>query len=360
MTEPVAGPVLIVGSGLLGASVGLALRRAGVTTYLEDADPEALRVAAERGAGEPGAVGDPRIVVVAVPPDAAGAVMAEASRRFAAATVTDVTSVKAQPLAAALALGADEGRVVGGHPLAGREVSGPAGARPDLFDDRVWVVAPVPGSDDERTRDIVALAKTCGAVPVVMSPSDHDRAVAVTSHAPQVLSSLLAARLLEVDDEAVAVSGQGLRDMTRIADSDPALWRAILAANSERVADVLSALADDLQAVVTDLRERGTGGPGTSATLDALERGVSGRQRIPGKHGTGATEFAVVSVMVADEPGQVASVLVAMGELGVNLEDIRIEHVLGRPSGLIDISVRPGAVGVLEAGLRERGFDVRS
>ena len=158
-------------------------------------------------------------------------------------------------------------RVVGGHPLAGREVSGPAGARADLFDDRVWVIAPLPGGDPGRTADVVALARTCGGVPVVMSAADHDRAVAVTSHAPQVLSSLLAARLLEVDDEAVAVSGQGLRDMTRIADSDPALWRAILAANAERVADVLSALAEDLQAVVADLRERGRGRDGTAATL---------------------------------------------------------------------------------------------
>ncbi len=360
MTEAVVGPVLIVGSGLLGASIGLALRRAGVTTYLEDTDAESVRIAVERGAGETGLAGDPRVVVVAVPPDVAGAVMADASRRFPSATITDVTSVKADPLASAAALGADMGRVVGGHPLAGREVSGPAGARADLFDDRVWVVAPLPGGDPERAADVVALARTCGGVPVVMSAADHDRAVAVTSHAPQVLSSLLAARLLEVDDEAVAVSGQGLRDMTRIADSDPVLWRAILAANAERVADVLTALAEDLQRVVADLRERGSGRDGTSATLEVLERGASGRQRIPGKHGTGATDFAVVSVMVADEPGQVASVLVAMGELGVNLEDIRIEHVLGRPSGLIDISVRPGAVGVLEAGLRERGFDVRS
>ncbi len=360
MNAPVAGPVLIIGSGLLGASVGLALRRAGVATYLEDADPDAVRVAVERGAGEGSAITDPRIVVVAVPPGAAGAVIAEASRRFPDATITDVTSVKAQPLGEAVALGADAARVIGGHPLAGREVSGPAGARPDLFDDRVWVVAPMDAGEPRRADDVGALARTCGALPVRMSPAEHDRAVAVTSHAPQVVSSLLAARLLEVDEEAVAVSGQGLRDMTRIADSDPALWRAILAANSERVADVLSALADDLQAVVADLRAGDGRPPGPSATLDALERGVSGRQRIPGKHGAGATEFAVVSVMVADEPGQVASVLVAMGELGVNLEDIRIEHVLGRPSGLIDISVRPGSVAVLEAGLRARGFDVRS
>ena len=194
MTEAVAGPVLIVGSGLLGASVGLALRRAGVATYLEDADAESVRIAVERGAGEKVLAGDPRIVVVAVPPDVAGAVIADASRRFPSATITDVTSVKAGPLTAAAALGADMDRVVGGHPLAGREVSGPTGARADLFDDRVWVVAPHPGGDAERAADVVALARTCGGVPVVMSAADHDRAVAVTSHAPQVLSSPLAAR----------------------------------------------------------------------------------------------------------------------------------------------------------------------
>ena len=175
---------------------------------------------------------------------------------FADATVTDVTSVKAEPLAAAVAAGADPGRLVGGHPMAGRETSGAAAARHDLFDDRVWVISPLAESDPERVVTVRDLVVTCGAVPVVMAPEEHDRAVALTSHAPQLLSSLLAARLLDADPEAVAVSGQGLRDMTRIAASDPALWRSILDANADSVADVLRDLRVDMHRFVNGaLRE---------------------------------------------------------------------------------------------------------
>jgi prephenate dehydrogenase len=269
------------------------------------------------------------------------------------ATVTDVTSVKAEPLAAAVAAGADAARVVGGHPMAGRETAGAGSARHDLFDDRVWVVAPLPQSDPRRVEEIRDLAITCGAVPVVMTPQDHDRAVALTSHAPQVLSALLAARLLDADPDAVAVSGQGLRDMTRIAGSDPDLWRAILGANAESVAGVLEAYARDLDDVITRLREQGD-------VAEALERGVEGRQRIPGKHGAAATAYDLVPVIIRDEPGELGRVLVAAGDLDVNLEDVRIDHVLGKPSGLVELSVRPEVTARLVAGLRSLGFEVRA
>jgi prephenate dehydrogenase len=269
------------------------------------------------------------------------------------ATVTDVTSVKAEPLAAAVTAGADAARVVGGHPMAGRETAGAGSARQDLFDDRVWVVAPLRQSDPRRVEEIRELALTCGAVPVVMTPEEHDRAVALTSHAPQVLSSLLAARLLDADPDAVAVSGQGLRDMTRIAGSDPDLWRAILGANAESVVGVLEAYARDLDDVITRLREQGD-------VAEALERGVEGRQRIPGKHGAAATAYDLVPVIIRDEPGELGRLFVAAGDLDVNLEDVRIDHVLGKPSGLVELSVRPEVTARLVAGLRSLGFEVRA
>ncbi len=354
MTVPVTGPVLVVGSGLLGASIGLALRRAGVDVFLTDRDPAALAEAVARGAGGawPGD-SDVELIVVAVPPASAGEVMARVAGQ-GEATITDVTSVKSSPLAAAVGAGADPRRIIGGHPMAGREISGPAGARVDLFDDRPWVVTPLPESDPARVQQVIDLAVTCGAVPFVMDPDDHDRAVALTSHAPQLISSLLAARLIEADDESVSVSGQGLRDMTRIAESDPVLWREILAANAASVADVLDAFATDLQHVVDDLR----GGEGRVVT-QALERGNAGRDRVPGKHGDAATAYDVVTAIVKDEPGQLASLFVAAGELGVNLEDVRIDHVLGRPSGLIELSVRPEVSQRLREGLVSLGFDVR-
>lgn len=354
MSVPVAGPVLVIGSGLLGASVGLALRRAGVRVWLDDLDPGAVARAVERGAGEPWepGAGEPRLVVVAVPPAAAGESLARASG-MPGAVVTDVTSVKAAPLDAALARGADAARLVGGHPMAGREISGAGGARHDLFDDRVWVVAPLPDSAPESVEAVRDLALTCGAIPALMSAEEHDRAVALTSHAPQLLSSLLAARLLDADADAVAVSGQGLRDMTRIAGSDPSLWREILDANADSVASVLEAYARDLDAVIARLRQG-------SDVQDTLERGSAGRHRIPGKHGAAATAYDLVPVIIKDEPGELARVFTAAGDLGVNLEDVRIDHVLGKPSGLVELSVRPESTARLVDGLRSLGFDVRA
>lgn len=356
MSVPVEGPILIVGSGLLGASVGLALRRAGVAVWIDDIDPDCLEQALERGAGErwDRALDTPRLVVVAVPPESAGAVMAEAMR-FPDATITDVTSVKGAPLASAIASGADPTRLVGGHPMAGREKSGPGAARMDLFDDRPWVVTPAVGTAQERVQEVVDLARTCGAVPFVMDPTKHDEAVALTSHAPQLISSLLAARLLDADAQAVAVSGQGLRDMTRIAESDPVLWSAILSANADSVAGVLEAFSEDLARVVSDLRS----GDGAEVA-SALTRGTAGRERVPGKHGDTATAYDVVTAIVKDEPGELARLFVAAGDLGINLEDVRIDHVLGKPSGLIELSVRPEVSARLVEGLRSLGFDVRA
>ena len=356
MTVPVEGPVLVVGSGLLGASVGLALRRAGVQVWLDDVDADVLAEAVARGAGEPWTPDreEPRVIVVAVPPASAGAVMAKAMS-YGAATVTDVTSVKAAPLAAAVEAGGDPSRLVGGHPMAGREMSGPGAARMDLFDDRPWVLTPLSQTAPERVQQVIDLVRTCGAVPFVMDPVAHDDAVALTSHAPQVISSLLAARLLEADAQAVSVSGQGLRDMTRIAGSDAGLWQEILAANAGSVADVLEAFGDDLQRVVADLRD----GDGADVRR-VLTSGAQGRERVPGKHGDAATAYDVVTAIVKDEPGELARLFVAAGELGVNLEDVRIDHVLGKPSGLIELSVRPDVSGRLREGLVDLGFDVRA
>lgn len=354
MTVPVAGPVLVIGSGLLGASVGLALRRAGVDVWLDDVDAGNVAEAVRRGAGEPWSpnAGNPSLVVVAVPPAAAPDALVRASG-FPDATITDVTSVKAKPLAGACEKGADATRLVGGHPMAGREISGPAAARHDLFDDRVWVITPLSQSAPDRVDAVRDLVLTCGAVPLVMPPDEHDRAVALTSHAPQVLSSLLAALLVDAEGDAVSVSGQALRDMTRIAESDPALWDAILRTNADAVAPVLEAYARSLDQVIADLREHGD-------MTAALARGVEGRRRVPGKHGAEATAYDIVPVIIKDEPGELARVFVTAGDLGVNLEDVRIDHVLGKPSGLVELSVRPESTSVLVAGLLDRGFDVRA
>jgi prephenate dehydrogenase len=350
------GAVLIIGSGMMGTSIGLALRRTGIEVYLTDTDPNRLHEAIDRGAGKH-LTRDvvPHVVVACVPPRQTPGVLSEAAQQYPDAVLTDIASVKAPVLEETRALGVASDRLVGGHPMAGREMTGPAAARADLFEDRWWVITP--GADPSAVARVEALAKACGAVPITMSEVDHDRAVALVSHVPQVLSSVLAAQLLDASADHVRIAGQGLRDMTRIAGSDAALWSDILSANADQVAAVLTKLTNHLHGIERILTES----PEPQAELETIiTAGGSGQQRIPGKHGAQAVPVAIVPVMVADEPGQLAALVVAAGDAGINLEDIRIEHVLGRPSGLIELFVRPDDGPVLQQVLRSAGFDVRA
>jgi prephenate dehydrogenase len=354
----------------MGASVGLALARAGIEVLLQDRDPEALAEAVSVGAGvaRTPASPPPALVVVAVPPSAAGAALDLELRRWPKATVTDLTSVKAVPIAQALALAGDPARLVGGHPMAGREVSGPGAARADLFDDRLWVLTPTAETDPARLASVVALVETCGGLPLVLDPASHDRAVALTSHTPQLLASLLAARLAEADEGDVAVSGQGLRDVTRVAGSDPVLWTEILGANAGPVADILDRLASDLVGVRDALRsaaDLNRTGADASVPLEAvtavLRAGNEGRARVPDKHGgRGAAEYVVVPVVIADRAGQLGRLFAVAGEAGVSIEDVRIEHTVGRLAAVVELSVVPGAAAALTDALEVGGWTVRA
>jgi prephenate dehydrogenase len=360
-TVAVIGPVLVIGSGLIGTSIALALRRADVDVILDDSEPGQVAIGVAMSAGRPLVTDDvPALVVVAVPPRHASEVIARASQQFTTATITDVTSVKDRVLEDAVAAGADPRRLIGGHPMAGREVSGPASARPDLLDDRLWILTPTEQTSVDHLRQAHRLVSTCGAYAIEMSSSDHDRAVALVSHTPQLLSSILAAQLVAASPEHVRVAGAGLRDMTRIAASDSALWTDILGANAAPVADVLDGVVADLQRSVAALRAIADGdATQVQMITDELVSGVVGRARIPGKHGAAASHYAEIAVMLADKPGALGMLFTAVGETAVNLEDIRIEHVLGRQSGLVELSVRPEAAESLTGALRARGFDVR-
>ncbi len=354
--EPVRS-VLVIGSGLIGASIGLALRARGVDVWIEDADPEALAIAAERGAGRPGPPeGEPELVIVAVPPAAAASVIAASMRTYVKATVSDVASTKTRLQREVESLYPESDRYVPGHPLAGREVSGPGAARADLFADRVWALTPGPGTDPRRTAQVAALVERLGAVVVLTTPEEHDRAVALTSHTPQVVSSLVAAGLEALGGAEVRLSGQGLRDMTRLAGSDPDLWTEILTSNAEPVSEALDGLIERLSRVRDGLRHGGAGAADVRAELVA---GVAGATRVPGKHGSQPVSYSVVPVVIADRPGELGRLFAAAARTGVNLEDVRIDHAQGRPTGLVELEVRPESAAVLAAELRTDGFEVR-
>lgn len=361
MTDPDVpgfGPVLVVGAGLMGTSVGLALRRHGVEVYLRDRSPMVARVAASLGAGSDHAPhAAPRLVVVAVPPDHLGEAVAAALREWPRAYVTDIGSVKVKPLTDAAGLGAELRRYVGGHPMAGSERSGPIAGSADLFDGRAWAVTPHPEAAADGVAAVHWLVRRCGAVLVSMSPAEHDQAVARISHLPHVLAVLAAARLPDAPAQHLALSGAGLRDVTRVAGGDPALWRQILTANAPALTDLLRQVRTDLEALIDSLAtsEHQVAG----ADLEALlHRGSSGAATIPAKHGGPVRADAPVFVLVPDQPGELARLFADTGAVGVNIEDIRIDHDPARPAGLVELTVAADSAGHLVQALDARGWTI--
>ena len=367
-TAATAGPVKVVGAGLLGASVGLGLSTRGVEVTLEDASPTALALARDLGAGAAAKTGDPEpaLVVVATPPDVTARTVAEQLRAHPGAVVTDVASVKSAVLTELARLPEQERpgweRYVGSHPMAGRERSGPSGASADLFAARPWVITDGGSSSRAAVLAVRALAVDLGAIPLALSPAEHDEAVALVSHLPQVAASLVAGALAGASDSALALAGQGVRDVTRIAAGNPTLWSAILAGNAGPVADVLRGLQRELTEVIGALEAaaaQGADAPGTLQRLaELIVTGNAGVARIPGKHGGAARRYGEVTVLVPDRPGELGRLFGDVGEAGVNIEDLALEHSPRQKVGMATLAVWASSVRALEEALEARGWRV--
>ncbi|MFC4585633.1 prephenate dehydrogenase [Sphaerisporangium corydalis] len=354
------GSVLVVGTGLIGTSVALALRGHGVTVMIADQDPGAVRLARELGAGEEWAPGGARVdlAVIAVPPQFVAQWLLDLQKTEAARFYTDVASVKALPIAQAAQLGCDMTTYVAGHPLAGRERSGPAAARADVFLGRSWAYCPGPETSGGAVAAVLSLIDLCGGNAVQVDPVVHDEAVALVSHAPHVAASAMAARLAGASETALGLAGPGVRDVTRVAGGDPGMWTAILSGNARPVAEILEAVADDLSTVAAALRAVSVDGAAIGRVTDLLTRGNAGQSRIPGKHGGPPRAYAVVQVLVGDRPGELARLFQVAKDAGVNIEDVRLEHTPGLPLGAADLYVQPEAAEVLAEALRAHGWHV--
>lgn len=344
--------VLIIGAGLIGTSIGLALSAQGVAVYLRDRTSSHALVAAGLGAGSVDEPRDIELVIVAVPPAAAAAVVAKALETFPRATVTDVSSVKSPVLEEVRSLGADLSRYIGSHPMAGSQRSGPLTSRSDLFVDRTWVIAAEPGSDAFHLARVRWLAETCQARIEVMDPHEHDLAVAEVSHVPQIVSSLMAGNLTEVPPAHLRLAGQGVRDVTRIAASDEVMWTQIILANQEAIRTQLDRLSASLEEVRSHL--------GSAESVTAFIRhGIDGTRVLPGKHGKTAAEYTFVVVEIPDSPGALARLFADVEAAGVNVEDLRIEHDRSREVGYISIAVEPAKADALSAAMTGSGWTLR-
>ena len=367
--------VLVVGTGLIGTSIALALRSER-DVMLSDPDPGALDGARARGAGR---VWDGResagLVVVCAPPLRIASEVVRLMRLEIGVTVTHVGSVQARVQSEVEASAKEMSRFCGGHPLAGRERSGPSAATAELFAGRTWAICPGRWTSAQARLDVAELAVSVGAHPITLDPDEHDRAVALVSHLPQVAASALAAQLVPGAGTAAVLAGPGLQDSTRVAASDPGLWQQVLAMNAAHLAPLVSSLARDLADVAEALQQlaavdgvaagadrptttAGSGPSPASVVLDLLRRGVEGRRSVPLKRGERDAAFVVVAVSVVDAPGQLAALLTTAGDGSINVEDVRVDHVPDSPRGVIELLVRPGVRARAVQVLRAAGWDV--
>ena len=341
--------VHILGAGLIGTSLGIGLTAEGWLVTIDDVDAETARLARSLGAGGELTTARPDVVVVAAPPSAAPGVVAHALETWPDAVVTDVASVKSPIARAAHASGHGE-RYVGSHPMAGREISGSLAAQGDLFKARPWVVCRN-GAAEAAVERVCAIASALQADVVFMDASDHDAAVARVSHAPQVAASAVAAALGTLTPDDIALAGQGLRDVTRIAASQPGMWADIARLNRHNIVATLDHIIGDLE----DVREADDIG---EALTDLIERGRLEVARIPGKHGGAKRDWVGVTVIVPDTPGQLVRLLTDAATVGANVEDISIEHSPRQPVGLTTLYVLPASAPGLVAALTQRGWEI--
>jgi len=347
---------VVIGAGLIGTSIGCALSAAGYVVHLRDHKISHARVAAGLGAGsiDPPLSAEVDLVVVAVPPGAIADLVVHSLQVYPNATVTDVGSVKAGVLDTLWQRNVDLGRYVGSHPMAGSHHSGPMTAHPDLFVDRTWVVTPHRRSAVESVTHVRAAVRACRAREVIMDVDDHDAAVARVSHLPHLMSVLVAGHLTRVPEGDLMLAGQGLRDVTRIAGSDPLLWEQILGANSNAVLEELRGVQDQLGLLIKAVEAA----PATADLRSQLERGVAGTRKIGGKHGAAPVNYSEIVVAIPDSPGALARLFADVSAAGVNVEDVSIEHDPVLQIGYLAMSVAPEHTDALVDTMLSHGWTV--
>lgn len=334
----------IFGTGLIGASLGMALRRVGWTISGWDPDRDALEVATERGAvddpchSRSEALDGSSLVVLAGPLSATLETLPGLRTR---ALVTDVAGVK-QPVVDARPSGL---RMVAGHPMAGREHAGPGASSPSLFRGAAWIVCP----DEAATTDveaIEAIIESVGAVPHRMPASEHDQVVADISHLPQIIAVSLINLIAKRDPAAMQLVAGSFRDLTRVAASEPRWWPEVLVANQGNVRGSISDLVRLLEEIGEEVGQSASG-----LLAGRIEEARARRQGM-------APPVVRVGVVLQDRPGEIARVGRALERSGVDVRDLQLRHALHGGGGILTLSVRPSEAGSLRTALREADFSL--
>jgi prephenate dehydrogenase len=341
--------VRIVGSGLIGTSIGLGLVQRGIAVEMVDSDPSAQALAMDLTGGV--VVTDPDLVVFALPTSGLSQVIKSEIAINPQSTFMDVGSVKNEVVLQVKTFSGLSTRFLPTHPMAGREIGGAGSARADLFQGRSWILTPEPDCAGHSKNLVLELIEILGATPIELSAADHDAAVAKISHLPQIAASLVAKQLTGTPAEWMELAGQGLRDTTRIAGSDEKLWKEIVYSNRAEISELLISLQSDLTQMIKSLDD-----PAKIAELIAAGR--AGKAMIPGKHGGQAREYSFLPIVIDDKPGQLGAIFNECAAMQVNVEDLNIEHSPGQLSALITLSLSADDAEKLSSHLTSIGWNV--
>jgi prephenate dehydrogenase len=354
--------VVVVGTGLIGGSVGLGLRKAGGFTVVGyDAEPGRAERAQALGAVDEAtddlarATRNADLVVVATPvADVLSAIADLAGVLESGTVVTDVGSTKGAIVSEAERLLGDDSLFVGGHPMAGTEGEGISSASPDLFEDALWILTPTASTDPEAYGKVHALVNKLGARTLGLDPAAHDQLVALVSHVPYAIAtSLMVLAGREGDERVFQAAAGSFRDVTRTAGSNPKVWRDIFATNRDAVLNGL----DQLSGVVAALREA-VAAEEWSSFDELVAEAREARRRFPPKGARSPAEPVSLEVAIPDRPGVLAEITTAMGQSGVNIEDLWMDHTPA--GGVLQLMVDGKDVAERAAGtLESMGFRIR-
>ena len=343
--------IRIVGAGLIGTSVGLRLKAAGSTVEIIDIDPNAMKLAADLVKSE--AITEPDLIIVTVPISANTEMVIAQLKNNPRSVVCDFASVKSDLLLKVQELSANPENFFSLHPMAGREINGAENARADLFEGRAWIGISDSFKDAKKKEIAQNLVQMCRGTLYWLTSKEHDELVAKISHIPQILSSVIAGSLESLSTENLNLAGQGLRDLTRLASADAALWSQILVENHATIAPVIDSIINNLKNVKQSIVNRNE-----SDLNDFFNKGNTGKSKIPGKHGAKNRDYSYLPIVIDDKPGELARIFNECATVSVNIEDLSIEHSPGQETGLITLALSNSDCIKLSNHLENLGFKV--
>jgi prephenate dehydrogenase len=338
----------VIGLGLIGGSIAIGLRQRGWLVHGDDTSADTVAEAQELGVIDAAGLDpDAEITFVAVP---VLAVVDQVKRALAETrgVVTDVGSVKST-----VASACDDPRFVGGHPMAGSELDGLGGADPEMFAGAVWVVTPLPTTDDMTLSNVTGVLRVLDAEVVALTPEQHDEVVAVVSHVPHLAAATLMRLAVSHAEEhapLLRLAAGGFRDMTRIASGRPDIWLDICSENRTAIVAAL----DDLIGGLSTMRD--IVADDDRARLHAELAGArEARSNLPSRV-VHPEQLVEVRIRIPDRTGAAAEVFTLAADLGVNIANFEVVHLAEGNRGLAVVLIDADAADVFKGGLLARGF----